>query len=259
MMKYNRIECCDCVDGVRSLAAGSVPLTVTSPPYDRIRKFAPFDFEALAHELFKVTCDGGVLVWVVGDQIVDGSETGTSFRQALFFKEVGFRLHHTMAFASSGTYLVTRTRYGSALQYMFVFSKGRPRTIRLIRDKPNKYAGQQQNVPHGRDDRNRNRYRSQPVKKFGLRPAFWVIATGKSVTTKDDYAYEHDAVMPESIARDHILTWSKPGELVLDVFVGSGTTAKMAALHGRKYLGFDIEKKWCDLAERRVREAVLGL
>jgi site-specific DNA-methyltransferase (adenine-specific) len=251
----NRIINADCVDGLRSLEAGSVALTVTSPPYDRVRDFAPFDFEALAKELWQVTAEGGVVVWVVGDQIVKGSESGTSFRQALFFKELGFRLHHTMVFEPSGT-MASRTfpRYGLAIQYMFVLSKGKPRTVHLIEDKLNKCVG---GGGH-RGTRWKSRVKGKPVRKWGLRGPIWRKSVGLWKTTKDQYAFEHPALMPEVLARDHILSWSNPGDLVLDPFAGAGTTLKMAALLGRRFIGVEIDPKWCALAERRVRKAILG-
>lgn len=257
----NQILNLDCVEGVRGLETASVPLTVTSPPYDKLRKFEPFDFESLAKELWRVTVDGGVVVWLVGDQIVKGSESGTSFRQALHFKEVGFNLHHTMIYSPLGKFLTNHlVRHGSALQYMFVLSKGKPRTIHLLRDKRNVHAGRLR-APERRRP-NRLRWRSSdwiPIRQWGTRGPIWTYAVGSKTTAKEPYVYDHPALMPEDLARDHILSWSNPGELVLDPFCGAGTTPKMAVLLGRKYLGFEIEERWCRLAERRIRDTILSL
>ena len=252
----NKIINCDCVEGVRSLDSESVALTVTSPPYDKIRAFAPFDFEALAQELFRVTMPGGVVVWVVGDQIVEFSETGTSFRQALHFKEVGFCLQ-TMIFSPLGQSTVPLCRYGLALQYMFVLTKGRPRVANMIHDKRNKSAGTFRK-PRYMLSGGRGRFaHPRPIRVWGRRGNVWTYAVGKNCTTKDKYAFEHSALMPERLAEDHIITWSRPGDLVLDPFCGAGTTVKMAVLSGRRYVGVEIEKRYCELAERRVREAAL--
>lgn len=252
----NKIINCDCVEGVRRLDSESVPLTVTSPPYDKLRGFAPFDFEALAKELYRVSLPGGVVVWVVGDQIVDFSETGTSFRQALYFKELGFCLQ-TMIFSPLGVATVPQCRYSTALQYMFVLTKGRPRVANLIHDKRNKNAGKYRKSRYLLS-RDRGLFSNQrPIRTWGRRGNVWSYAVGQNCTTKDKYAFEHSALMPEELAEDHILTWSRPGELVLDPFCGAGTTSKMAVLWGRRYIGFEIEKQYCELAERRVREASL--
>lgn len=254
----NKVIHSDCVEGVRGLDSESVALTVTSPPYDKLRGFAPFDFEALATELFRVTMPGGVVVWVVGDQIVEFSETGTSFRQALYFRELGFCLQ-TMIFSPLGQSTVPLCRYGLALQFMFVLTKGRPRVANLIYDKRNKTAGTYRK-PRCLLSRGRGLFSNQrPIRTWGRRGNVWSYAVGKNCTTKDQYAFEHSALMPEGLAEDHILTWSRPGDLVLDPFCGAGTTAKMSVLWGRRYIGFEIEQRYCELAERRVREAVLRL
>ena len=99
-MKLNTIFNEDCLNTMRAMPDGVIDLVITSPPYDDLRNYKgySFDFESIAKELFRVVKEGGVVVWVVGDATVDGSETGTSFRQALFFKEVGFNLHDTMIY-----------------------------------------------------------------------------------------------------------------------------------------------------------------
>lgn len=257
-MYLNQIVNSDCVVGLQGLEADFVALTVTSPPYDRLRDFASFDFQALARELFRVTMNGGVVVWVVGDQVVEGSESGTSFRQALHFKEIGFRLQ-TMIYSPLGQTTVAQHRYGLAVQYMFVLTKGRPRVANFIHDKRNKSAGTCRKPRHILS-RDRGRFSHQrPIRTWGRRSIVWSYPVGRHCTAKDKYAFEHPALMPEPMARDHILTWSQPGDVVLDPFAGAGTTCKMAALLGRRYIGVEIEKRFCELAERRVRDAVIGV
>jgi site-specific DNA-methyltransferase (adenine-specific) len=121
-----------------------VDLTITSPPYDDMRNYKGHgfnDFEKIVPELLRVTKNDGVVVWIVGDQTIKGDETGTSFRQALFFKEVGFNLFDTMIYLKTPRGAVGNNRtYWQTFEYMFVFAKGSPKTINLIKDRANKEA-----------------------------------------------------------------------------------------------------------------------
>lgn len=251
----------DAVTGMKALPAASIPLTVTSPPYDGLRKFGghPWDFptfEAIAEELWRITCEGGVVVWVVADQIKDGSCSGTSFRQLLHFKELGFRLHDTLIMRRSGSRWSGRTRYGTALEFAFVFSKGSPRSVRLIRDKENKHKGMLRAfVRREMDGRLRRAGKSKPVAPWGVRGPIWEYSAGHQSTTKDLYAFEHSALMPEQMAEDHILSWSRPGDLVFEPMCGAGTTCKMALLNHRRYLGFEIHEPYYRLAVKRLGHA----
>jgi len=242
-----------------------IDLTVTSPPYDNLRYYTNevtwnFEkFKEVAKELFRITKPGGVVVWVVGDATINGSETGTSFRQALFFKDCGFNLHDTMIYQKDTCPFPETNRYYPAFEYMFVFSKGKPKTVNLIADKPNKNFGKKVTgterkpdgtlKPHTAVKNKTNR----TVKKFGVRTNVWLYSVGKWKTTKDEYAYKHPAMFPEQLAEDHILTWSNPGDIVFDPFLGSGTTAKMAVLNDRKYIGFEISKEYFDIASQRLK------
>ena len=120
-----------------------VDLIVTSPPYDALRIYGNhgFDFDAVADACVSSLIDGGVIVWVVADATVDGSETGTSFRHALGFLDRGLKLHDTMVYEKNSPSHPDKIRYQNVWEYMFVFSKGRPKTINLIRDRENKWAG----------------------------------------------------------------------------------------------------------------------
>ena len=255
----------DCVHGLQMIPDGSVDLTVTSPPYDALRTYGLgnnlFDFEGLARELYRVTKTGGVVVWIVGDMVIKGSESGTSFRQALFFMDCGFRLHDTMIYQKQGVVYPDINRYYQTFEYMFVLSKGKPKTVHLIADKPNKNAG----ALKGGTERAPNEKLRKPsalrnktgrrVKSFGVRYNIWEVKNGMGLTTKDKRAFKHPAMFPEELARDHIISWSDEGDLVLDPFMGAGTTAKMAVLTGRKYIGFELNAEYCELARRRVKEA----
>lgn len=247
MLEINKIYNMDCLEGMKLLDDESVDLTVTSPPYDNLRTYNGFtwDFECVARELFRVTKQGGVVVWVVGDATVKGSETGTSFKQALYFKEVGFNLHDTMIWEKTGM-LPTQDRYYAIFEYMFVLSKGKPSAMNFIEDKENTAGGRVQKkdlcINKGAQKTGTGTFTR---KNFGRRTNIWRIAIGKSVAG-------HPAIFPEKLAEDHILTWSNAGGLVLDCFMGSGTTAKMALQTNRSYIGFEISEDYCKIAEERV-------
>lgn len=238
----------------REVQDESVQLTVTSPPYDNLRTYNGFswDFPALARELYRVTKPGGVIVWVVADATVNGSETGTSFRQALGFMDVGFNLHDTMiwnkqAFSAVGA---LQTRYAPVFEYMFVFTKGKLSTFNPIKDHPNKYAG----VVMGGTIRNADGTMKAKssigkiVGKFGQRFNVWELPQLRENTG-------HPAAFPSALARDHILSWSNPGDIVLDPFLGSGTTGKMAAQLGRFFIGCDISPEYVEMARARMAAA----
>ena len=243
-------NCMDCVEGLKLLKDESIDLTVTSPPYDNLRTYNGycFDFESVAKELYRVTKLGGVVVWVVGDATIKGSESGTSFKQALYFKEIGFNLHDTMIYQKSGVSYPESTRYLQQFEYMFIFSKGKPKSINLIKDRKNKYVG---NV--GGNHRGGLCQREE----FGLRFNIWQYANGKYNTTKDEIAFLHPAVFPEQLANDHIISWSNEGDIVLDPFSGSGTTHKMALLNNRRFIGFEISQEYVDIETQRLKECNL--
>jgi DNA modification methylase len=265
-MKTNSILCGNNVDVLKTFPDSCIDLTVTSCPYDDMRNYKgkvsgtnyngySFPFESLAKELYRVTKDGGVVVWVVNDGTdKNGSKTGTSFRQALYFKEIGFNIHDTMFYEKNGCSFPSKNRYYQTVEYMFVFSKGKPKTVRLIDDRKNLWAGfsswgTQTNRSNGDELKE---VKSHVTPDYGARFQIWRYNTGKGFTTKDDIAFKHPAIMPEELARDHILSWSNVGDVVLDPFIGSGTTAKMALLHRRCYIGIDINQEYVDLANERL-------
>lgn len=233
-----------------------IDLTVTSPPYDNLRTYNGyvFDFETIAKQLFRVTKKGGVVVWVVGDATVDGSETGTSFRQALYFMECGFNLHDTMIYKTSKI-PVNDNRYQSCYEFMFIFSKGSPTTFKPIKDKKNSTAGihKKTGTCRNTDGSKRKIIRKKTTTEFSIRQNIWDIDSGFMKTTKDIFSYEHPAIFPERLAHDHIISWSNEGDTVLDCFAGSGTTLKMAKMLNRNYVGIEISSEYVELIEKRLR------
>lgn len=241
-----------------------VDLTVTSPPYDNLRDYQgySFDFETIAKELYRVTKPGGVVVWVVGDATVDGSETGTSFRQALYFKDVcGFNLHDTMIYERQARFPETN-RYYPCFEYMFIFSKGKPSTAELIADRINTNGG---DSLKGSTQRERDGGLSQMcgarkgnlIKEMGVRGNIWRYNSGWNLSTFDAEAFEHPAIFPEQLATDHIRTWATGGSIVIDPMMGSGTVAKMAKKNGNKFIGIEISERYCEIAIQRLRQEVL--
>jgi DNA modification methylase len=260
MMSYflTKILHGDCLDNLSLFDPNWIDLVVTSAPYDDLRDYHGYTFDcpSVAKALYRVMKPGGVVVWIVGDAVVDGSETGTSFRQALTFQETGFRLHDTMIYEKNTCSFPARrdgNRYSQTFEFMFVFSKGKPKTARLLFDKPNKWKGTtnwRRNTDRGKDGQLRQKKDIKPVPDFSPRNNVWryvpeyekdegaedMVASevrryvvGGGFGQKDKSAYAHPATFPIALAEDHILTWSKPGEVVLDCFVGSGSTC-LAAL-----------------------------
>lgn len=247
-MEYNKFICGDNIEVMKSMEDNIIDLTVTSPPYDDLRKYNgySFDFDSVAEQLYRVTKKGGVVVWVVGDSTKNGSESGNSFRQALKFMEVGFKLHDTMIYEKNTSSFPARrngNRYTQIFEYMFVFSKGKPKTSNLICDKQNKWAGHTnwgKNTQRDKDNELKETSDIKPVPDFSPRNNIWKYTVGGGFATKDKIAHKHPAIFPEKLAEDHILTWSNEGDLIFDPFCGSGTTAKMSVINGREYLGIDI-------------------
>lgn len=245
------LRCGDCLEVMKTMEHNSVDLTVTSPPYDNLRTYNgyTFNFEGIAQQLYRVTKQGGVVVWVVGDATIKGSETGTSFKQALYFKEIGFNLHDTMIWNKKGFSAVGSLvqRYAPVYEYMFIFSKGKIKTFNPIKDRKNKWAGK---TVHGtikdasRIVRKVSGGNKKILKKYGQRFNIWDINPDKWNT--------HPAPFPEDLSRDHIISWSNPGDTVLDPMMGSGTTGKMAKLLKRNFIGIEISPEYFELAGTRI-------
>lgn len=254
----NKIHQGDCLSFMKSLPDKCVDLTVTSPPYDGLRDYNgySFDFEKIAHELFRITKEGGVVVWVVGDATVDGSETGTSFKQALFFKEIGFNLHDTMIYQKNSFPFPPSNRYFGVFEYMFVLSKGIPKTTNLKR-----VATKSQETNNTSSQRNQDgtvsKLKYETGKSDRIKENVWLYETGYNKSTNDTGAFEHPAIFPEQLAADHIVSWSNNGDIVFDPFMGSGTTAKMAKILSRKFLGCELSEKYVAIANERLKQDYL--
>jgi len=255
-LPINQIICGDNVETLQGFPDDCIDLTVTSPPYDNLRTYGghSWDFEGVAQQLWRVTKPGGVVVWVVNDATVDGSETGTSFRQALRFMEIGFRLHDTMIWDKGGFSAVgsCQVRYGPVYEFMFVLAKGPPKAFNPLKDRRNSCVGtdpRSSSVRETNGQKRRQKSLGSVVGEFGIRFNIWRITPESNSI--------HAAIFPEALARDHILSWSNEGDTVLDPFSGSGTTAKMAKLMGRQYIGIEVNAEYCEIAEERLRQGVL--
>ena len=253
-MKLNTIYNENCLDTMKRMQDNFIDLTVTSPPYDNLRTYNgySFDFESIAKELYRVTKKGGVVVWVVGDATIEGSETGTSFKQALYFKEIGFNLNDTMIYRKLNYLPVTSCRYEPQFEYMFILSKGKLKTFNPIM-KPNTSAGAKGGTHrHNGEDLEKLHTNNGVINKLGRKTNVWDIACG-SINSKDKISFEHPATFPEKLANDHIISWSNEGDLVYDCFMGSGTTAKMAHLQKRNWIGSEMSKEYVEIANKRLK------
>jgi len=239
-----------------------VDLVVTSPPYGDLRDYDGyrFDFNGIAEELFRIIKKGGIIVWIVGDQVIDGSETGESFTQALYFKSIGFNIHDTMIYEKAGFSAPSSNRYYQIFEYMFILSKGRPSVFSPLNDRKNRWPGAWgQSSFRDKSGKLKGKHFEAPRREWGRRFNIWKYVVGYGYNTKDDIAYQHPAIFPEQLAADHIMSWSNENDLVLDPMNGSGTTTKMAAKLKRRYIGIDISEKYCELARQRLEAVDTGV
>ena len=245
---------------MKDMPSNIVDLTVTSPPYDNLRTYndniSQWSFEKfqdIAKELYRVTQQGGVVVWVVNDATINGSETGTSFRQALWFMDCGFNLHDTMiwkkpTFTATGS---LRYRYAPVFEYMFVFSKGKVKTFHPIKDKPNKYAGMKHKASTIRtSDGFRKMSGDKIIAEFGQRENVWLISPCNSTRERTG----HPAQFPEQLVHDHIISWSNEKDTVLDCFMGSGTTGVVCVNTNRNFIGIELDTQYFKIAKKRIKE-----
>ncbi len=248
----------NCVDVMRTWQDNIVHLTVTSPPYDQLRDYQgySFPFEEIADELFRVTAEGGVVVWVVGDRI-NGGRSLTSFRQALYFQEIGFAVHDVMIYQKKNTPFMRSNAYTNAYEMMFVLSKGKPATFNPLKVPTQRHGYEM--LTHNKLPDGINKKKLGELKKEKTRTNIWSYAVGLGGTTRDKIAFQHPAVFPEKLALDHILSWSNPGDLILDPMCGSGTTGKMALLNDRQFIGIDISPEYIEIAHQRFNQSRLAV
>lgn len=260
MFELNKIYCGNNLDLFSNLENDTIHLIVTSPPYSNIRKYNGFDwnFQKVAQEMFRVLVEGGIIAWVVGDQYLNGSRDLQTFRQGIYFKDIcGFNIHDIIIYQKSGFNFPANNRYHQVWESILVLSKGKPRVFNPICDRKNAYPGQK---PHGRHrGHDENDYvdmskvvKTKPAGEYGKRTNVWYVKVGGGHVTDDKFAHKHPAIFPDSLAGDLIKSYSNQDEIVLDPFNGSGTTTKMAKLLKRKFLGFEISKEYCDLANLRL-------
>jgi len=245
----------DCLEIMPELEP--VDLVLTSPPYGELRDYGGnyvFDYRKMGPLLFDGMKDGGVMVWVVGDETKNGSESGESFRQALYFKDVGFKLHDTMIYMKDSCPFPESVRYNQIFEYMFIFSKGKPAIFNPIKRKNNCGGMVKKTSYRQKTGETQHAIIKQSVE--GFYGNIWLYGTGYMKTTKDTIAYNHPAIFPDALAKDHISSWSNTTDTILDPFMGSGTTLVAAKELGRRAIGIEIEEKYCEIAARRLAQEV---
>lgn len=251
-----RTICGDSAKVLQTIEDASVDMILTSPPYDNLRDYHgyTFDFEKIASEMYRVMKNGAVAVWIVADGTNDGSETGTAFRQALYFLSLGLRLNDTMIWQKGSFSFPESVRYPQVFEYMFVFSKGQPKTFNPIRDRKNlcvgmKIQGTYRQKTGETTPRGERWTDAGGIKEYGTRFNVWNIPSEKNNTTG------HPAVFPLRLAKDHIVSWSNKGDTILDPFMGSGTTGLACIDTGRDFIGIEISKDYFDMANERIENA----
>lgn len=261
-METNKTYNENCLDTMSKMPDCFVDMVLTSPPYDGIRIYNgySFEFQKIAEELFRILKNGGIVVWVVGDSTIKGSESGTSFKQALYFKEIGFNLHDTMIYKKENYLPLNHNRYDPEFEYMFVLSKGKPKTFNPLmvscKTAGDGYNFKNRNSASVNENGNplRARNESKITKEKKYRGNVWSYATGKNKGSLDTISFLHPATFPEKLAEDHIISWSGPNEIIYDPFMGSGTTAKMALLNGRNFIGSEISSEYMEVIESRLKK-----
>lgn len=248
----------DCLEVMKGIPDKSIDMVLTSPPYDNLRDYKgyTFNFKGIAQEIYRVLKDGGVCVWIVGDATIKGSETLNSFRQAIYFNSIGFNLHDTMIYRKNSLTFPDTNRYYQCFEYMFVFSKGKPKTVNLIQDKINKQAnktitGNYRDIDGSLKEMSGSRNK-RAIKEKGVRWNIWDYNTGWQHSYSEDFLRGHPAIFPEKLAEDHILSWSNEGDTILDPMAGSGTTLKMAKKNNRNYIGIEIAHEYIEIINKRL-------
>ena len=255
MKLYNE----DCLNILPRIPKKSIDLIITSPPYDNIRDYNNSSswnldiFKNIANQLQRVLKDGGVIVWIVADATIKGSESGTSFKQALYFKDIGLNLHDTMIYYKNSYPFPCSNRYYQNFEYMFVLSNGKPKTTNLIKVLTKSNC---KNPTYRKKDGTTTNFKYKINKTTRNADNVWKYEVGYQKSTTDKIAYKHPAIFPDKLARDHILTWSNENDLICDPMMGSGTVGKMSKLLNRKFIGIEKDTKYFDIAKNRI-ESIL--
>ena len=252
----NKIICGNCVDVMMGMSSQSVDLTITSPPYGDNREYKGYDFDfySIANGLYRITKEHGVVVWVVGDTTINGSESGESFRQALYFKEIGFDLHDVMIYEKTNFSFPSTTRYHQIFEYIFILSKGKPK-FNPIKDRKNKWSGTCWGKnKHRQKDGTFIETPKKEYAEYGMRTNIWRINCAKGFNSKDPEAHEHPAIFPEELARDNIISWSDKNDVVVDCMAGSGTTGIVAHELERDFILIDVSETYCNLIKKRFKK-----
>lgn len=271
-MKTNIVYNSNCIDGMKEMENECIDVVITSPPYDDLRTYndsSKWDYNVfceVAQELTRVLKPGGVIMWNVGDATINGSESGSSFRQALYFMECGLKLHDTMIYEKTGISFAAgpkSVRYSQCFEYCFILSKGKPKSVNIIMDKPNVWAGHSSwgnaKARNKNGELKNSGKKTKEVREFGARNNIWRIKNSGGYGQSNKEAYKHPATMPEELARDHILSWSVENDVVLDPFMGSGTTARACIQTNRKYVGFEIDPTYYQLCTSITPQGVIPM
>ena len=248
----NKFHCGNSIEFMSKMPSECVDLILTSPPYDNLRYYQGynFDFEKMANEIFRVIKKGGVIVWVVGDKINKGNRSLTSFKQALYFQSLGLNAHDIMIYAKKNTPFMRSNAYTNAYEYMFIFSKGSPKTFNPLKE-PTARSGFEMLTTNKKSDGINKKVLGQ-LNTEKTKTNIWSYAVGLGGSTTDKIAFKHPAVFPENLAKDHILSWSNELDLVLDPMCGSGTTCKMAYLLNRNFIGVEVSKEYIEISRERL-------
>ncbi|MBK9155041.1 MAG: site-specific DNA-methyltransferase [Chloracidobacterium sp.] len=254
MIETEKIYTENCLDTLSRVEDDVLDMTITSPPYDDLRDYNGYHFpvEKIAAALFAKTMPGGVVIWVVGDRTVNGSESLSSFRHAIAFNDAGFRVHDTMIYAKNNPIPSDcGKRYRQCFEYMFCFSKGRPKTFNPITQKikQEKAFKSFRITKVGRNDLAHDHVAPKRRKVNNI--FSYNVGTSSS---RDKVAFKHPAIFPEKLVEDQIRTWTNEGDLVYDCFMGSGTTAKVAQLLHRRWFGSEISAEYVEIATERLSE-----
>lgn len=259
---FNKLIHGDNIEVLKKLPLNSIDLVITSPPYDDLRNyndelFWNFDiFKEVANSLYRVMKPGGTIVWVVGDKTKNGNKSLTSFKQALYFQEIGFNLYDIIIYEKTGSGPPHPNRYFNTFEYMFIITKGKIKTVNLLKDKPNKWAGHEtfSEVTRREEDGTLTKKGRKKIQPFGIRTNIWKYTNGHGFVAEEKVAHNHPAIFPEKLVEDHIKSWSNENDIVLDIFGGSGTTPKVASKLNRNWIYIEKVKMYCEIAKHRLIE-----